>query len=100
MLVYDFGVKNPGKDHLLHLKAEQEDKCTVNIRWEGKLYIGIALKWEYEKGTVRLSMPGYVRPALHSFKYKKHEIPQDSPYPWTQPIYGEKKSHAFRKGTI
>ena len=38
---------------------------------------------------VKLSMPGYVRAALHAFQYKKPERPQDSPYPWTQPIYGK-----------
>ena len=53
------------------------------------MYIGIALKWEYEKGTVQLSMPGYVRAALHAFQHEKPKRPQDSPYPWTQPVYGK-----------
>ena len=75
------------KEHALHLKASLEDKYEVTTNWEGKLYIGIALKWDYEKGTIQLSMPGYVRAALHSFQHKKPKRPQDSPYPWTQPIY-------------
>ena len=65
---------------------------------EGRLYIGIALKWDHEKGMVQLSMPEYVRVALNYFQQKKPKIPQDPPYPWTQPMY-EKKLDAIREGT-
>ena len=34
-------------------------------------------------------MPGYVRAALHAFQHEKPKRPQDSPYPWTQPVYGK-----------
>ena len=66
-MVDNFGVKCPGKDHALHLKAALETKYKVTTDWEVKLYIGIALKWDYEKVTFQLSMPGYVRAALHAF---------------------------------
>ena len=33
-----------GKEHELHLKAALESKYRVTTDWEGKLYIGIALK--------------------------------------------------------
>ena len=52
--VDDFGVKYLGKENALHLKASLEDKYKVTTDWEGKLYIGIALKWDYKKGTVQL----------------------------------------------
>ena len=71
MVVDDFGVKYSGKEHAIHLKASLETIYKVTTDWEGKFYIGIALKWEYEKGTVQLSMPGYVRAALHSFQHEK-----------------------------
>ena len=71
MTVDDFGVKYSGKEHNLHLKASLETKYKVTIDWEGNLYIGIALKWDYEKGKVQLSMPGYVRAALHAFQHEK-----------------------------
>ena len=38
------GVKYLGKEHSLNLKAALEDKYKVTTYWEGKLYIGIALK--------------------------------------------------------
>jgi hypothetical protein len=60
LVVDDFGVKYVGKensDHLLHaLKQHYE----VTEDWEGKLYCGISLKWDYKKKTVDLSMPGYI----------------------------------------
>ena len=34
-------------------------------------------------------MPGYVCASLHSFQHEKTKRPQDSPYPWTQPICGK-----------
>ena len=88
-MVDDFDVKYLGKEQTLHLKTALETKYMVTTDWEGKLYIGIALNWDYEKGTVQLSIPGYVCAALHDFQQKKHEKPQDSPYPWTQPVYGD-----------
>ena len=36
------------------MKAALEDKDKVTKNYEGKLYIGITLKWDYEKGTVQL----------------------------------------------
>ena len=87
-MVDGFGVKYLGKEHVLHLKEALEIK-KVTTDLEGKLYIGIALKWEYGKGTVQLSMPGYVRATLHAFQHEKLKRLQDSPYPWTQPVYGK-----------
>ena len=74
------------REHDLHLKASLEDKYKVTTYWEGKLYIGIALKWDYEKVTVQLSMPEYVRKALRSFQHDKpnitstHLAPVHNPY--------------------
>ena len=62
------------------------------------MHIGIALKWDYDKGTVQLSMSGYVCAALHSFQHEKSKRPQDSPYPWTQPIY-EKNNQMISENT-
>ena len=68
-MVDDFGVKYSGKYQALHLKSELETKYKVTTDWERKLYIGIVLKWDHEKGTVQLSMPGYVRVELHVFQH-------------------------------
>ena len=44
------------------------NKIQVTTDWEGKFYIGIALKWDNEKVMVQLSMQGYVYVALHAFQ--------------------------------
>ena len=70
-MVDDFSIKYSRKEYALHLKAALETKYKLTIDWEGKLYIGIAIKWDHEKGMVQLSMPGYVRAALHAFQHDK-----------------------------
>ena len=86
MVVGDFGVNYSGKEHALHLKSALEDKYKVTTDWEGKLYIEIALKWDYKKVTVQISMPGYVHAELHSFQHKNKKktpgftIPLDTSY--------------------
>ena len=60
LVVDDFGIKYLGKEHALHLISALEDKYKVATYWEVKLYTGIALNWDYEKGTVKLSIPGYL----------------------------------------
>ena len=47
------------------MKSALEDKYKRTTDWEGKLYIRIALKWDYGKGTVQLPMRGYVHAAPH-----------------------------------
>ena len=44
-------------------------------------------------------MPGYVHASLHAFQHKKPKQPQDSPYPWRQPIYG-KNNHMLSEKTL
>ena len=65
LVVDDFRVKHLVKKHVLHLKAALEDKYKVITDYVGKLYIGIELKWDYEKRTFQISMPGYVCAALN-----------------------------------
>ena len=53
------------------MKSALEDKYKVTTDWEGKLYIGIALKWDYEKFMVQPSMQRYVLAELHSSQHGK-----------------------------
>ena len=98
LVVNGFGVKYLGKEHALHLKESLEEKYKVTTDWEGKFYIGIALKWDYEKGTVQLSMPGYLHAALHSFQHENpkdhsiHHTPRHNPFT-------KKQSDAIREIT-
>ena len=49
MVFDDFGVKYSVKEPALNLKTALEDKYKFTTDWEGKMYIGVALKWGCEK---------------------------------------------------
>ena len=59
-MVSDFGVKYVGKEHAEHLAKTLEMLYTITTDWEGELYCGLTLKWDYVNHTVDVSMPGYV----------------------------------------
>jgi hypothetical protein len=88
IVVDDFGVKYTGREHALHLKQALESTYKITTDWDGELYIGITLKWDYANERVFLSMPGYVKAALHKFLHPKPSRDQNSPYPWVAPIFG------------
>jgi hypothetical protein len=90
LVVDDFGVKYFGKEHADHLLHALKQHYEVTEYWEGKLYCGISLKWDYENRTVDLSMPGYIENVLHKFQHKPPDRPQHAPYPARKPHYGSK----------
>ena len=99
LVVDDFGVKYVGEEHALHLKAALEENYKVTTDWTGTRYIGITIDWDYVRGQVHLSMPGYVAKALKQFSHPTPAKPQHSPYP-SEPIqYGAKKQYAKSEST-
>ena len=86
LVVDNFGVKCSGKDHALHLKAKLKTKYKVTTDWERKLCIGIALKWDHEKGTVQLQLQDMY--AQHYMLYntrnqnncRTHHTPEHNPF--------------------
>ena len=88
-MVDDFGVKYVNKADAHHLidHLSKEYKCTVD--WDGKIFLGIHLDWNYDKRTVDLSMPNYVTKARHIFNHKMPTTPEHSPHPYTAPRYGK-----------
>lgn len=57
LVVNDFGIKYVGKEHADHLLQCLEKEYPLTIDWEGKIFCGIHLKWDYDERTVELSMP-------------------------------------------
>ena len=89
LVVDDFGIKYTNKadaEHLYNCIAEQ---YKVKADWEGKMYCGITLDWDYKNRTVTLSMPGYVEKMLRNFNHPKPTKPQDSPHPAPPRKYGK-----------
>ena len=91
LIVDDFGVKYIGKEHADHLiQCLRNHYQEVDIDWDGKRFCVVHLDWDYDKRTCSLSMPGYVKNALHKFQLPKPNKAQDSPYPATAKQYGVK----------
>ncbi len=90
LVVDDFGVKYTDKRDADHLVNALQDKYKITTDWEGLLYCGLKLDWDYKTRTVDLSMPGYVAAALKKFQHPPPAKPQYAPHEWIQPIYGQK----------
>ena len=91
LCVDDFGVKYFNEEDAHHLINAVKDHYEVTTDWAGKLYIGMNLDWQYEKGYVDASMDGYARRALTKFDHKPPSRPQHAPHPYNAPIYGSKQ---------
>eukprot|EP00804_Cyclotella_cryptica_P023161 CCRYP_000367-RA/>CCRYP_000367-RA protein AED:0.42 eAED:0.42 QI:0/0/0/1/0/0/2/0/214 len=90
LVVDDFGIKYVGDDHFKHLINVLKEHYSVTVDKEGKLYCGITLDWDYNKRTLDISMPGYVKKQLIKYNHSMPKSPQHCP--WSpQPIqYGSK----------
>jgi hypothetical protein len=86
--VDDFGVKYIGQNHADHLLSALRDLYPCTVDWTGTKYIGLTLAWDYTARTVDLSMPGYIRNALHCFQHPPPSKPEHSIHAWVQPSYG------------
>jgi hypothetical protein len=94
LVVDDFGVQYMGAEYAQHLIAGLETDYTVPKYWTGGLYCGINLNWDYANNHVDLSMPGYIKDALHKFQHPLTKRPQYEPRNWTLPAYGQRIQYA------
>ena len=79
-----------GREHAEHLEQSLRKNYRITTDWKGELYCGITLKWDYERGTVQLSMPGYIERALQRFQHPTPSKAEEAPHAWTKPNYGAK----------
>jgi endonuclease I len=73
--VDDFGVKYVGREHAEHLMACIKKNYEISSDWKGSAYCGLTLKWDYNNRTVDLSMPGYIKAALHKYQHPAPILP-------------------------
>jgi hypothetical protein len=90
LVVDDFGVKYVGREHAEHLMTCIKKNCSISSDWNGTAYCGLTLDWDYKYRTVDLSMPGYIKAALHKYQHPAPSRPEHSPHTWNPPIYGAK----------
>ncbi len=79
-LVDDFGIKYQGIKHVHHLLNAIKADYQVEVDWDRGLYCGIELKWNYEKGYVDISMPGYIKKQLTRYAHPHPKHRRNSPY--------------------
>jgi hypothetical protein len=90
LVVDDFGVKYMGREHAEHLMACIKKNYNISSDWNGGAYCGLTLDWDYKNHTVDLSMPGYIKAALHKYQHAAPARPEHEPHTWNPPIYGAK----------
>ena len=91
LIVDDFGVKYEKREDAEHLMQVLKDNYeAVTEDWKGAIYAGIHLHWDYKRGKVHLSMPGYIKKALILFQHPDNYKPCHTPHPYTPPSYGRK----------
>jgi hypothetical protein len=88
LVVDNFGIKYVGRQYIEHLLWAIKTHYKVSEDWEGKLYCGIILKWNYGEKFVDISMPGYIKKALQRFKHTAPKKHQDQPFPCAPKKYG------------
>jgi len=90
LVVDDFLIKYSKDKDLQHLRTTIENYYAFKVDEEAKQYVGIHLKWDYTKQTVKLSMEGYVKQALLEFEHEAPRTPCHSPSRYTMPKYGSR----------
>ena len=76
------------KEDAIHLRNLLKEHYTITEDWKGENFIGLNLKWDYEKRTVDLSIKDYVKKALQRFEHQPPKRAQHAPSKWTAPQYG------------
>ena len=92
LVVDDFGIKYIGKQHANHLLEILQKYYQMETDWDGALYCGITLKWDYDKRHVDIAMPNYVNKNLIKYKREKPRRKQYSPYEPAPRNYGKQSN--------
>jgi hypothetical protein len=63
------------------------------------VYSGVNFKWDYNKRTCDISMPGYVSNVLSKFQHDSPKHPQHTPSRYVTPVYGANTQYATKDET-
>lgn len=86
LVVDNFGIKYTRKADVDHLIAAIKADYKLAVDWEDSLFCRISLEWNYTNRVVRLSMPGYIKRALHRFQHVAKQR-QGSPHKHVPIVY-------------
>jgi hypothetical protein len=96
LVVDDFAVKYVGKHHTEHLRNALLLTYELATDWKATVYYGSTLKWDYNKCTCDISMPGYVSNFVSKLQHDSPKHPQHTPSRYVTPVYGAKTQYATR----
>jgi hypothetical protein len=74
LVVDDLGIKYVSKQHAEHLITCLKEKYKLAKDWSGEPYCGIKLNWNYDKRTLLMSMPGYIKKQLLKYKHAVQRV--------------------------
>jgi hypothetical protein len=94
--VDDFAVKYVGKGNGEHLRNALLRSYELKTDWVGTVYFGMTLKWDYQKPTCDISMPGYVANVLSKFQHDNTKYLQHTPSRYITSVYGANTQYATR----
>jgi hypothetical protein len=97
--VDDFAVKYVGKQHAEHLRNALLRTYELTTDWTATVYSGMILKWDYDKRTCDISMPGCVSNVLSNFQHDAPKHPQHTPSRYGMPVYGAKTQYTMKDET-
>jgi hypothetical protein len=83
-----------GKQHADHLWNALLRPYELTTDWTTTVYSGMTLKWDYDKRTCNISMPGYVSNVLSKFQHDSPKHPQHTPSRYVTPVYSAKTQYA------
>jgi hypothetical protein len=99
LIVDGFAVKYVVKQHAEHIQNALLQIYELTTDWMATVYSGVNLKWDYEKRTCDISMPGYVSNVLSKFQHNTPKHPQHTPSRYVTPFYGAKIQYATKDET-
>jgi hypothetical protein len=100
LVIDDFTVKYVGKQHAEHLRNALLRTYELKTDWTATVYSGMTLKWDSDKRTCNISMPGYVSKVLSRFQYDSPKRTQHTPSRYVTPVYGAKTRYATKDETL
>ena len=80
LVVDDFGIKYERQEDITHLLNALKIIYKICEDWDGKLYCGHNLEWDYYKREVMVAMPNYATKAQHKFQHPTPKRTQYAPH--------------------
>ena len=73
LCIDDFGIQYHSMEDLSHFLAALKKHYVYTLDISGEHYIGLELKWDYQKRHVDIGMPNYINKLLTRTKLHTHE---------------------------